>query len=702
MTQLEPAREAASAQLAQDRGFRPDIQGMRALAVSMVVIYHLHPSLLPGGFAGVDVFFVISGFLITGHLLREYRKTGKVALVDFWGRRAKRLMPAAALVLIVTWVVSRLVLPATQLASTATQIRASALYFQNWQLAWDAVDYLKSGTAATPVQHFWSLSVEEQFYLVWPLLFLIAALTARTWRRGAGPLPEEQRARGQRVILLLAGAVVVASLGYSAYYTRVNPAAAYFVTPTRIWELGLGGLLALLPEPASRRLGRYGLLGWAGLGLVLGSAFLLNGTAAFPGLLALFPVGGAATLILGGSAAGRGGPHRLTSARPLVFLGGISYSLYLWHWPVIVLFAAWRGHPADWLAGLAIVAVSVVLAWLTKVGVEDTVRTARLLSGHRWRSVAAALTAAVPVIAVSVFIAGEPSPWDGRLPADYPGAAALAGHFTPVRTEPVLPPPAAIQLPEYWRQGCLVAQNSPTPKECVYGDTSHPVLTVALVGDSIAGNWFTPLKQIAVKRHWRLVTDLHSACPLSAVMTLTPDVGGAYTACHSWGTAVMHDLDTTIRPDVVITSDLAELATVAHPGGGAAAQADIGAGMDQDWRQLQSHGISVIAIRETPNVGINIPDCLQGHPSATDVCTIPASRAIKPDVPTVYATRAAGGSVPLIDMNALICRPASCPPVIGNVLVYQDNHHLTSSYALTMAPYLEQKLLRASKTLSGA
>ena len=246
---------------------------MRALAVGMVVIYHLYPSLLTGGFAGVDVFFVISGFLITGHLLREYHKTGKVALLDFWGRRAKRLVPAAALVLTVTWVVSRLVLPATRLADTASQIRASALYFQNWQLAWNAVDYLKSGSAASPVQHFWSLSVEEQFYLGWPLLFLLAALVALTARR-----TEQRRARGHHVALLLAGAIVVGSLWYSVYYTRVNPAGAYFVTTTRIWELGLGGLLALLPAGLSQRIGRFGLLGWAGLGLVIASAFVLSGT----------------------------------------------------------------------------------------------------------------------------------------------------------------------------------------------------------------------------------------------------------------------------------------------------------------------------------------------------------------------------------------------------------------------------------------
>ena len=179
---------AAPGEKAKPRGFRPDIQGMRALAVSMVVVYHLYPSLLPGGFAGVDVFFVISGFLITGHLLREYRKTGRIGLLDFWGRRAKRLVPAAALVLTVTWVASRFVLPATQLAGTAVQIRASALYFQNWQLAANAVNYLKSDSAASPVQHFWSLSLEEQFYLLWPCILLLAGAKRCRWIAAIGAI----------------------------------------------------------------------------------------------------------------------------------------------------------------------------------------------------------------------------------------------------------------------------------------------------------------------------------------------------------------------------------------------------------------------------------------------------------------------------------------------------------------------------------
>jgi peptidoglycan/LPS O-acetylase OafA/YrhL len=695
----------------KQREFRPDIQGLRALAVGMVVFYHLYPSLMAGGFAGVDVFFVISGFLITGHMLREYRTTGRIGLLQFWGRRAKRLVPAAAVVLTVTWLASRLLLPATRLADTAAQIRASALDFENWQLAWNAVDYLKSDSAASPVQHFWSLSVEEQFYLGWPLLFLLAALVALTVRRAprharwpadGAAIDQARRARGHHVLILLASAVVAGSLCYSVYYTRVNPAGAYFVTTTRIWELGIGGLIALLPEWLGRRLGRLGLLGWAGLGLVIASAFVLNGTHAFPGALALLPAGGTALLILGGSAAARFGPSRLTSVRPLVFIGGISYSLYLWHWPVIVLWTAWRGHAVGPFSGPPIVVACILLSWLSKVWVEDKVRTASLLSGHGWRSVSTVLAAVVPVVLVSLYIAAQPKPWDGRLGPNYPGAAALVSEVTKVKPEPFVPQPAAISLPAYWKQGCLVPQSSPAPKECIYGDTSHPVLTVALVGDSMAGEWFTPLEKIAVDRHWELVVELHSICPLSSALMITPNTGGPYTSCHSWGAAVMHDLITKIRPDVAITSDWPGLATVRHPGGGAAAQQEIGAGMDEYWDQLEARHIAVIAIKESPNMGINVPECMSENPSSPEECAVPAAKALKPDLPTAYAAKAASGRVPVVDMNPLICGPASCLPVIGNVLVYQDSHHLTSTYALTTAPYLEARLLNVSKTIAQA
>ena len=493
----EPARARADGQPKQ-REFRPDIQGLRALAVGMVVFYHLYPSLMPGGFAGVDVFFVISGFLITGHLLREYRKTGRIGLLEFWGRRAKRLVPAAALVLTVTWVASRLRAARDAAGGHRRPDQGERALLPELAARLERGRLPQVGQRGEPGA---ALLVAVGRGAVLPGLAVpVRPRGARGAHRAAAAAPREaveqaRRARGHRVLILLAGAVVAGSLCYSVYYTRVNPSGAYFVTTTRIWELGLGGLIALLPDRLGQRLSRLGLLGWAGLGLVIASAFVLSGTQAFPGVLALLPAGGAALLILGGSAAAGFGPSRLTSVRPLVFIGGISYSLYLWHWPVIVLWTAWRGHPVGPLSGPAIVVVAVLLSWLSKVWVEDKVRTASLLSGHGWRSVSTALAAVVPVVLVSLYIAAEPAPWDGRLGPNYPGAAALASKLTKVKPEPVLPPPTAISLPAYWQQGCLVPVSSPAPKECVYGDTSHPVLTVALVGDSMAGDWFTPLRR---------------------------------------------------------------------------------------------------------------------------------------------------------------------------------------------------------------
>jgi peptidoglycan/LPS O-acetylase OafA/YrhL len=670
----------------------------------MVVIYHLYPSALPGGFAGVDVFFVISGYLITGHLWRGYAQTAKVGLADFWGRRARRLIPAAALVLTVTWIASRIIEPATQFANTAQQILASALYYQNWQLSSDAVNYFKSDNAATPVQHFWSLSVEEQFYIVWPLLFLLAAfLTAMfaTRRAAAERTALRTRTRGVAVGVPTA-ALVIASLAYSIHETNANAPAAYFMTTTRMWELGAGGLLALAPARLTRTLARQGWLGWLGLAVVIESAFVLTGSMAFPGALALLPVLGAVALIAGGSDEGRCGPSRLTSARLMVFIGGISYSLYLWHYPLINLYTDWRGRSPGPLSGPVILAVSVLLAWLTKTFVEDKVRLAPFIARHKWRSLAVALVAVVPVALAAVYITAEPGPWNGTLGPDYPGAAALTGAVTNVPAAPILKPPDPISQTLDQTGGCLDDFGASTPKECVFGDTTNPVLTVALVGDSAAGEWFDALNAIAAHRHWKLVTELHSSCPWSSTLVLNWNGIGELTACQTWGAAVLHDLITTIRPNVVITSDYPSLLSTPdhHVNASPAAMAEIGAGMAQYWTQLEAAGIAVTPIKETPDLVEDVPTCVDQHPNDLTQCDVPVSTAILQDSPVTDAAKLMNGKVTVVNANSLICGPKVCAPVVGNVLVFGDRHHLTGPYSKSTAPFLEPLLLKANKTLA--
>jgi peptidoglycan/LPS O-acetylase OafA/YrhL len=708
MTAVAPAAtgtDASTRKSGEKQGFRPDIQGLRAIAVTMVVIYHLYPSALPGGFAGVDVFFVISGYLITGHLWRGYAQTGKVSLADFWGRRARRLVPAAALVLTVTWIASRIIEPATQLADTAQQILASALYYQNWLLSADAVNYLKSDDAASPVQHFWSLSVEEQFYIVWPLLFLLAAfLTAMFTARRADAARTERRDRRVRtraiVVGVLTAALVIASLAYSVYETKANASAAYFVTTTRMWELGAGGLLALAPPRLTRALGRQGWLGWLGLVAVIASAFWLTGSMAFPGALALLPVLGAVALIAGGSAEGRYGPSRLTSAGLMVFIGGISYSLYLWHYPIFNLYTQWRGRAPGLVTGPVLIAAAVLLAWLTKVLVEDKVRLAPFIARHKWRSLAVALVAIVPVALATLYITGEPAPFTGALGPNYPGAAALVGAAKNVPAEPILPPPNAISQSLYRTAGCLDDIPVSTPHECVFGDTKNPVLTVALVGDSAAGEWFDALNAIAVQRHWKLVTELHSSCPWSSTMMLNSNDIGNFTACQTWGAAVLHDLITTIRPNVVLTSDYPNVATPDSPKESPAAVAEIGDGMANYWTKLENAGISVTAIKESPDLVEDVPTCVEQHSTDLAKCDVPVSKAVLQDSPVTYAAKQMNGKVNVVDANSLICGPKVCTPVIGNVLVFSDRHHLTWYYSKSTAPFLEPLLLKANTILA--
>ena len=336
--------------------------------MGLVVFYHLFPDLLPGGFVGVDVFFVISGYLITGHMVREMRTRGAIDLLGFYARRARRLVPAATVVLILTWLASLFMLPGSRLVATAQQVAASAVYVQNWLLAGDSVDYLTAEDAASPVQHYWSLSVEEQFYLGWPLLLVLAGVLARllhwNWRR----------------VALLLGAVVCAlSLAASVLLTASDGPAAYFVTQTRVWELGLGALLAVLagqPE-LPQRLARPAR--WTGLALIVISAVAYSSATPFPGTAALVPVLGTVLVLAAGAVA----PHtRVLGSAPMTWIGDHSYALYLVHWPLIVLYKAWSGGELGALDGPIVLAASLVSAWLVTRFVEEPVRRNRAFASR--------------------------------------------------------------------------------------------------------------------------------------------------------------------------------------------------------------------------------------------------------------------------------------------------------------------------------
>jgi hypothetical protein len=294
--------------------------------------------------------------------------------------------------------------------------------------------------------------------------------------------------------------------------------------------------------------------------------------------------------------------------------------------------------------------------------------------------------------------------WDADLAATgYPGAAALVSKAAAgVPAEAIIPPVSSphTDIPQYWHDRCLDGTEAATEKVCVYGDTKNPVLTVAMVGGSVDGNWFPALQQIAAQRHWKLITDLHGTCEWTAAMLVRRSTG-KYTACYRWGQAVLKDVETKMKPDVVITGGLPEAGTVGDPTPGSAeSMATIAAGMARYWTDLENHGISVVAMQETPVMDFQVSDCVAKYGRTSVKCMVPAAKAIIADPPTVRAAKDTGGKVAVIDMNKFICGPKECAPVVGNILVYFDGRHLTASYSKSMTRYLEPRLLKAAPVLA--
>ena len=401
---------------------RADIQALRAVAVLTVLVFHVWPAAMPGGYVGVDVFFVISGFLITGVLLKDLERGG-LDFRRFYARRIRRLLPAASLTLVATLVTAWMVLPGSAVRSLAWETGAATLYVANWLFVSNSVDYLAGGGAPSAVLHYWSLSIEEQFYILWPLLIFGASLLAGRTALGA-----------RRVSGWLLALMIVLSLAWAVYLSFTDPAPAYFMTTTRVWELGVGSMIAIagLKLPAARP-GLASLLAVAGLAAIVVSALTYDTTLPFPGYEAILPVFGAAAVIIAGISSGSL-LDRIFSWRPVQYIGDISYSLYLWHWPVIVFYPYVAGRNVEHFADVfTAVGVSLLLAHASKVWVEDRFRSPT--SGASGTQVGVATAPGIVVVStgavllVSMLILANAVPRgapDVVADEDYPGAAA--GH----------------------------------------------------------------------------------------------------------------------------------------------------------------------------------------------------------------------------------------------------------------------------------
>jgi peptidoglycan/LPS O-acetylase OafA/YrhL len=678
---------AAHKKRVESTGYRLDIQGLRAVAVALVVAYHLWPQSLTGGYVGVDVFFVISGFLITSHLLRR-PPSGVKDLCEFWGRRIRRLLPAAFVVLITTAIASRILAPSTQWAQIATEIIASAAYVQNWVLAGSSVDYLAADNAPTPVQHFWSLSVEEQYYFLWPILIMAAVWVSSRTRISSG-----------RSVLGLVLAVIAGSLVTSIAATATEPGSAYFITPTRMWELACGAAVALIVMSLNRAgSGAATAIAWAGMAGIVVAGVTYTAATPFPGYTALLPVLGTA-LVIFANADGRLSPTRILKAKPIQWLGGVSYSVYLWHWPLLVLLPYASGGSLGWLDKLAVLLASLVLAALTKVYVEDKTREAapflRITSTYKFAAVGMVVTALLGSLQLAEvsFRTDQASQRMAQLNAGDQkclGASALADPSCTGNGELLMDPALAKQdKPAAYSDGCWNHPPFGTRTTCQYGDGPTKV---ALVGNSHAGHWLPALQELADEHNWTITTFLASACNYTDA-EVTFDTQAKTDGCRKLGQWAQESTDGD-KFDLVVTSQLSipvEQPDQSAPPGGAAT-----AGYSTYLQRWAEKGTNILVIRDTPYPkGANIPsipDCIAENDDQPDSCSGTRQSWLKADPLADAAGQLGMDNVKVADFSDLVCRQDRCYGVNGGLVTYFDGSHLTTTYARTLSPFIEDEI----------
>nr|QZD55752.1 acyltransferase [Glycomyces sp. TRM65418] len=667
------------------------------MAVGAVIAAHIHFFYSEGGFVGVDVFFVISGFLITSLLLREIDRTGRVSIAGFYARRAVRLLPAAALVLTATLAASWLWLPRTRLPDIATDAAAAALNVVNIRLAREGTDYLNDDAVPSPLQHFWSLAVEEQFYIVWPLLLLAIAFAARrVWGGRFAPRGHLHRRRIMLTAAVLA-VVAIGSFSLSVTQSAADPVWSYFGIHTRAWELAAGAGVALVAARLRRLPAALAALAsWAGLALVVASVLLIDESTAFPGSAAALPVAGTALVIAAGCAPHRFGATTVLGLEPLQYIGKISYGLYLWHWPLIIIGPTIIGVEAPRLRHyLLLMVAAFLLSVATFHLVEQPIRTRRPLVQVPSRALAMGGGLVSIALAASILASLQPMPTTGNEEAaEITGNDAtvweLLGNASDVDNVPANLTPALddarLDQPALQSDGCLVARDSTEVMEdgCWYGDPEGD-RTVVLFGDSHAAQWFPALNQLAQASGYRLLAMTKANCSVPDVDAYDEKLKREYTECPEWKDRVFDLLD-EVEPDIVVASAFDAKNVLADD----PAQAWVD-GWTASVERLQETGAAVYYIADNPRLGVDPPTCLADNPEDASVCVgdLDAS-VIEPERREQTMAAVADTGATVVDPIPWVCDVDSgtCPVVIGNLLLYRDSNHLSARFVAELAPQI--------------
>ena len=715
-------------------GFRPDIEGLRAIAVVTVLLFHADLGPFDGGYVGVDVFFVVSGFLITGLMLREVDRTGALHLGQFWGRRFRRLLPASTLVIITTLLVGRIVFDALRYDQLGNDGLLAALFAVNIRFAVQAGDYFAADLPQSPLLHFWSLAVEEQFYLVWPVVMFVVARYARDVRATL------------RVVMIGVG---VASFGLSIAWTSSHHSWAYNLLPTRMWELLVGAGLAVTGRsmPQLRRVVR-GMAGWIALIVIVVTAITFGGSvqASFPGWIAILPVAATAVIIGTGVHGKPAGPAVWLGTKPLVWIGARSYAWYLWHWPVLILGEAQYG-PLSVTQRIGALVMAGGLAELSYRLVETPIRHAPTFSRSWSRSVslggalvaaslvAALITLANPldvttgevaaqvtlpaaggqggIVATTIAPAGvtaaDPAtgPTSLTLPTlplvdndPFAALTAMAAAAQPVIADALTTSQAPDNLrpslrkaandkPLTYSDGCTLDFGVNDLGNCQYGTLSSST-NIVLYGDSHAAQWFPAFFEVVQQHGWKLTMITKRGCPTAEIKILDPN---KRADCATWRDRVVERLDRE-RPTLVV---FASFRYKVDPSV---------AGLDSDelWRdgldpilaRIRPLAGQVLLLGDTPTQRAEgVPQCVVNNLRNVQNCINDRSSAVKPDRIAVEGDLAAKYGALMVPTTDWLCTADGCPVIIGDILMYRDWNHLSTVAVGFLAPYVDEMLTTA-------
>lgn len=640
--------------------YRNDIQGLRAVGAIIIMFFHIWFHKVSGG---VDVFFVISGFLMSSIILKNFFLDSIINPVPFWGGIIKRIAPSAYVVLAVTFLASYFIYSPNYLDRIVREVGASALHLENLALIRYSVDYLASKEFSSPVQQFWALSIQIQFYIILPIVLIpLAYITKKT---------------GNSVLIfIIVSLLIISSFSYAIVSVRENAAASYFNPLSRLWEFFFG-VLSYLIVSNLKNIRYRDFLGFLGLFLIISGAVFIPRGAGFPGFVSLTPVLGAVFIIISG-ASGSGLINTILSNKILVFLGGISFTIYLWHWPILVLYKEYYNYKSvGFIQGLAIMLASIFLAYFTNRYIESPFKN--IPRREVLKNFSIGLIFFLPVI-ISVFLTKynidkniniSIANFDGNLIEPFSKEQIFLENKPEYFDRKKILLIGKI-IPDSYNIGCNQEGDAYEAKTCSFGDLKSKK-SIILVGSSHATQWLPALDEIGKRNNFKVINMTKSSCPLGALES-------SDSSCHKWNEKVFDEI-LDINPYAVITNSTLTSAKDKE---------FIPESFVESWSRLDAKGINVIGIRDNPRFSYNVPDCVYKNRNLLDLesCAINKEDALLRKNPANNYSHIIGN----IDMSNMFCAQGKCLTRFQGKIIYRDSNHISVEYMYFIQNNLEKKL----------